>query len=132
MTNDLASLATALEQATGPSGQLDERLGVEVFGWALWLPIGREGALLKYPPPAYTAEIDAITRSLHRLWPDRFWSVAVEPRRYGSQSSARLWRWDLEDGDLDVIEATHRPHCPALALCLAAVRLRIAEGDAGR
>lgn len=132
---DLAALAQALETATEPSRELDERVTLEVFHPSLavlprtecggWL--GELGPIR--PASRLTDDVGAILDSIAGKWPGLLWLVTEESRRYGRQSRARLWREDEEIVTVEV-EATAAPELPAIALCLAAVHLAATEAAA--
>lgn len=78
----LSDLIAALEAATGPSRELDERMAVEVFGWqedsrpGYWQKqLPDRMVRVSYALPAYTASLDAITGALEQRWPGCVWIV---------------------------------------------------------
>ena len=123
----LSDLAAALAAATGPDRALDERLGVSLFGltprsdgWWDGPPLRGRLIHLMYPePPAYTSSLDAITGAIREKWP----RAIVRTRETAYESGAELGAVGLGKHNTLV----ERPASVALALCLAAVRLALAE-----
>ncbi len=122
MTTDLIA---ALAAAPGPSRELDERIAVEVFGWKIEKPHGSDPGYFTrdsdhrwyVDPPAYTASLDAITGAVREKWSDVGWDL---------QSGGHAWIGKLSEPARHSVVA----RSPALALCLAAARLALAETDA--
>lgn len=118
----LSDLIAALESATGPSREMDERIATEVFGWRM--DIGGNAAsppgfnyFLPNMPPAYTSSLDAITGALEQRWLGINWRVDNSDAYECPRGWARLWPRG-RPGSIDETAASS-----ALALCLAAVRL---------
>jgi hypothetical protein len=131
---DLPSLILALEQATEPSRKLDAQIAVAVgwrerggmFGWEWISPGGRMAEL-----PFYTRSLDAAMG----LVPDGCeWRVAKHMHGWSGQTKvftneAKISRWELL-GTKTISEAASGA-TPALALCLAALRARLAIDGKG-
>ncbi len=114
----LSDLIAALAAATGPSRELDERMAVEVFGRRLPAPMPGPGWVTLVDAdavPAYTASLDAITGAVREKWSDVGWDL---------QSGGHAWIGKLSEPARHSVVA----RSPALALCLAAARLALAEG----
>ena len=129
MAECLPDLIATLETATGPSRELDERMAVEVFGSTYdarmacnrpWLaPRGRRH---RDTVPAYTRSLDAITGACEQRWPLPGWQWSVE-----AVGAAVIW----DEPNFKRIYAEHKQGLPAMALCLAAARLALAEQEVG-
>jgi len=116
-------LLTRLEKATGPDRELDEDLAREL-GWEtvmqwnglVWKsPSGNTG----YTPPRFSSSIDEALS----LVPEGAikWSV--------SGGLDGMWGATVDMGVVGLICADFKGHTPALALCIAALRARIAEKE---
>lgn len=117
----LSDLASALAAATGPSHALNERMATEVFGWKLYPHavgcIDDDGVIRGLP--RYTASLDAITAAIKARWP-LVWRVTSDEAASTAELNAVPVRRVI----------TAEADTPALALCLAAARLALAEqGD---
>ena len=115
---DLASLIAALEQATGPSRELDAELGRRPIGWRErngmfgreWIsPAGRMAEL-----PRYTESLDAA----RTLLPEG-WFALIDTR---GRADVRYAPIDQSGYRREVANAA----TPALALGVAALRARLA------
>ena len=114
MTEALSALLAKLEAATGPSFALDEAVAL-AFGWQ-W----GDGI-----PPAYTVSVDrAMT-----LVPDG-WVVAELQQNYyseGGELNSLCWTAGVVCGwKYGQAKYNERIKTAALALCIAAVRARLA------
>ena len=146
MAECLPDLIAALGTATGPSREMDVMLAGLVFyrqPQPIEAPVMCENAMqaigtspgtdepwsandiaiaLEHPRavkvPAYTSSLDAITRAVEQRWPPPDWAYSLDTENMGvviwnrntQQSEARAWGGSK-----------------ALALCLAAARLALAE-----
>ena len=116
----LSDLAAALAAATGPDRALDERMAVEVFGWVqhvsgeFWItsPVHSDAFEL----PELTASLDAITGAIREKWPGFRINAGWAADYAGVEMFA----------DAPHFVAANAPSL-VLALCLAAVRLALAE-----
>ena len=125
-----------LEQATGPSRELDDRIGTAI---GLYIERLSDGTLLyqrkdhkMWPEvPHYTASLDAALTLVPEGWEWQISTRAPDPH------SGRTY---LHNGELQMIGAgiTRNPayrgventaYTPALALCIAALRAREAQKE---
>lgn len=124
----LSDLAAALAAATGPSRDLDAEISTRLFGLTMWKPtncgwfVSSRSHPLPCEPPRYTASLDAITGAIEARWPHCWW-FAGNYNPDGDECDGPSARIIIGEG----IECTMEAETPALALCLAAVRLAMAE-----
>ncbi len=117
----LSDLIAALAAATGASREMDERIAVEVFGWkphptnpVRWKAPGAQFYGIGGPPDC-TSSVDAIAGECARRWPEQHWSVYSTGVAIVGPAAVHL--------------GSGGGNGPALALCLAAARLALAQGE---
>lgn len=117
----LSDLAAALEAATGPSRELDERMAVEVFGS---VPLGDRNISMN-TRRRYTSDLKATWAAVDERWQP----MRVVVSRGRAQASGAT----IVDGGARRHDGNGPPGDDgSIALCLAAVRLAEREAGDGR
>lgn len=116
----LSDLIAALESATGPSRELDERMAVEVFGS---VPAGGRNISMN-TRRLYTSDLHAIWGAIDERW---------QPMRVDvSRGKGRASEATIVDGGARCHNGKGPPGDDgSIALCLAAARLALAEQGGG-
>ena len=119
-----------LEQATGPSRELDDRIGTAI---GLYIERLSDGTLLyqrkdhkMWPEvPHYTASLDAALTLVPEGWA---WFVQHIGKPF-TTGSARLWIPAQWTQGIPKEQFVNEAATPALALCIAALRAREAQKE---
>lgn len=129
----MRDLIAKIEAATGPDRVLDGDIWIAINGWqerdgcripdGVWHRQDPNDRIAFEAPPAFTASIDAAVS----LVPDGHWWIAGNPTTDIPQASATVRRNGSDMADALVLFGA----TPALVICAAALRVRLAMQDAG-
>ena len=153
----LEELIAALERATGPSPELDAKIGATLFAgegayaakspfngeWCVYKGVDRNGREKLYENRsvphalwigAYTVSIDVAVALVERVMPGWFWRGGNVPvGKYERGAYQHGWghisRTDASNCDRND-EFTGWASTPAIALCIAALKAKLSQEEA--